>query len=126
MICFYIDVRIYEEQMPSLGNFPNFNLFNVNFLKGRKIMAFKANHVYKINIDTMDDAKSIVAIAGKLGGKIVLRSGSKFSVNAKSLLGVLLAKKLNWNDLKIEMEEDHYKEFEKYIILESVLPNNED
>ena len=89
-------------------------------------MAFKGQHQYKINIDTMDDAKNIVAIAGRLGGKIVLRSGSKFSVNAKSLLGVLLAKKLNWNDLRIEMEEDHYKEFEKYIILESVLPNNED
>ena len=79
-------------------------------------MAFKANHVYKINIDTMDDAKSIVAIAGKLGGKIVLRSGSKFSVNAKSLLGVLLAKKLNWNDLKIVMDNDYYHECEKYIV----------
>ena len=88
-------------------------------------MGFSGQHQYKIQIDTMDDAKNIVAIAGKLGGKIVLRSGSKFSVNAKSLLGVLLAKKLNWNDLKIIMEEDHYKEFEKYIILESVLPSEE-
>ena len=88
-------------------------------------MAFVSQHQYKIQIDTMDDAKNIVAIAGKLGGKIVLRSGSKFSVNAKSLLGVLLAKKLNWNDLKIVMEEDHYKAFEKYIILESNLPSEE-
>ena len=79
-------------------------------------MAFKANHVYKINIDTMDDAKSIVAIAGKLGGKIVLRSGSKFSVNAKSLLGVLLAKKLNWSNLRISMELDHYTEFKQFIV----------
>ena len=83
-------------------------------------MGFNGQYQYKIEIDTMDDAKKIVAIAGKLSGKIVLRSGSKFSVNAKSLLGVLLAKKLNWNDLKIVMEEDHYSEFEKYIILESV------
>jgi len=79
-------------------------------------MAFRGQYEYKIEIDTMEDAKKIVAIAGKLQGKIVLHSGSKFSVNAKSLLGVLLAKKLNWSDLKISMEQDHYSEFEKYII----------
>jgi len=44
-----------------------------------------------------------------------LKSGSKFSVNAKSLLGVVLAKKLNWSDLKIVMDNDYYHEFEKYI-----------
>lgn len=81
-------------------------------------MAFTPNYEYKIAIDTMEDAKKIVAISTKLQGKIVLRSGSKFSVNAKSLLGVLLAKKLNWSDLKIAMEQDHYSEFEKYIIIE--------
>ena len=81
-------------------------------------MAFTPNYEYKIEIDTMEDAKKIVSIATKLQGKIVLRSGSKFSVNAKSLLGVLLAKKLNWSDLKIAMEQDHYSEFEKYIIIE--------
>ena len=64
----------------------------------------------------MQDAKEMVSIATKLKGKIVLRSGSKFSVNAKSLLGVLLAKKLNWNDIKIEMENDYYHEFEKFIV----------
>jgi len=67
-------------------------------------------------IDTVDDAKAIVAIATKLKGKIVLRSDSKFSVNAKSLLGVLLAKKLNWSNLRIVMEEDHYNEFQKFIV----------
>ena len=79
-------------------------------------MGFKANYEYKIEIDTIDDAKRIVAIATKLQGKIVLRSGSKFSVNAKSLLGVMLAKKLNWSNLSICMEQDHYSEFEKYIL----------
>lgn len=79
-------------------------------------MGFEGKYQYKIEIDTVEDAKRIVAIATKLKGKIVLRSGSKFSVNAKSLLGVLLAKKLNWSDLKIVMEQDHYSEFEKYII----------
>lgn len=79
-------------------------------------MSFEGKYFYKIEIDTVEDAKRIVAIATKLKGKIVLRSGSKFSVNAKSLLGVLLAKKLNWSDLTIVMEQDHYSEFEKFIV----------
>ncbi|MBE6556372.1 MAG: HPr family phosphocarrier protein [Ruminococcaceae bacterium] len=79
-------------------------------------MAFEGNYEYKIEIDTIDDAKKIVSIATKLKGKIVLKSDSKFSVNAKSLLGVLLAKKLNWSNLRIVMEEDHYTEFEKFIV----------
>ncbi len=78
-------------------------------------MSEKNRYIYGVEIDTMQDAKEMVSIATKLKGKIVLRSGSKFSVNAKSLLGVLLAKKLNWNDIKIEMENDYYHEFEKFI-----------
>lgn len=79
-------------------------------------MGFNGQYEYNIMIDTVDDAKAIVAIASKLKGKIVLRSDSKFSVNAKSLLGVLLAKKLNWSNLRIVMEEDHYNEFQKFIV----------
>ena len=79
------------------------------------IMSENNKYVYKVEIDTMEDAKAMVSVATKLKGKIVLRSGSKFSVNAKSLLGVLLAKKLNWNDIKIEMENDYYHEFERFI-----------
>ena len=79
-------------------------------------MSANGKYEYKIEIDTMQDAKDLVAISTKLKGKIVLKSGSKFSVNAKSLLGVVLAKKLNWSDLRIVMDEDHYHEYEKYII----------
>ena len=79
-------------------------------------MSANGKYEYKIEIDTMQDAKDLVAISTKLKGKIVLKSGSKFSVNAKSLLGVVLAKKLNWSDLKIVMENDYYHEYEKYII----------
>ncbi|MBQ9113019.1 MAG: hypothetical protein IJY08_05505 [Clostridia bacterium] len=73
-------------------------------------------YVYKIEINTMEDAKKLVAISTGLKGKIVLKSGSKFSVNAKSLLGVVLAKKLNWSDLRIIMDHDYYHEYEKYIV----------
>ena len=79
-------------------------------------MSVNGKYQYRIEIDTMADAKELVAISTKLKGKIVLKSGSKFSVNAKSLLGVVLAKKLNWSDLTIVMDEDHYHEYEKYIV----------
>ena len=78
-------------------------------------MSINNKYVYHIEIDTMQDAKQMVAIATRLQGKIVLKSGSNFSVNAKSLLGVLLAKKLNWSQLQIEMDKDYYHEFEKFI-----------
>ena len=78
-------------------------------------MSIEGKYVYNIEIDTMSDAKALVGIATGLKGKILLKSGSKFSVNAKSLLGVVLAKKLNWSDLKIVMDNDYYHEFEKYI-----------
>ena len=78
-------------------------------------MSVNGNYVYNISIDTMADAKKLVSIATKLKGKIVLQSGEKFRVNAKSFLGVILAKRLNYNDLKIVMEEDHYHEFEQFI-----------
>ena len=79
-------------------------------------MSAEGKYVYKVEIDTMEDAKKLVAISTKLKGKIVLKSGAKFSVNAKSLLGVVLAKKLNWSNLTIVMDNDYYHEFEKYII----------
>lgn len=88
-----------------------------NALKGKVIiMSVNGKYEYKIEIDTMEDAKNLVAISTKLKGKIILRSGTKFSVNAKSLLGVVLAKRLDWNDLTIVMDNDYYREYQKYII----------
>ena len=72
-------------------------------------------YVYRVNIDTMADAKELVAISTKLQGQITLQSGNKFAVNAKSLLGVLLAKKLNWDDLRIVMDNDYYYEYSKFM-----------
>ncbi len=73
-------------------------------------------YIYKIEINTMEDAKKLVAISTKLKGTIVLKSGTKFSVNAKSLLGVLLAKKLNWSDIRIIMDNDYYTEYQQFIV----------
>ncbi len=79
-------------------------------------MSANGVYEYRIEIDTLEDAKKLVEISTRLQGKIVLKSGSKFSVNAKSLLGVVLAKKLNWSNLKIVMDNDYYNEYRKYIV----------
>ena len=79
---------------------------------GEKIVR---KYVYRVEIDTMTDAKRLVNVATGLKGQITLQSGNKFAVNAKSLLGVLLAKKLNWDDLRIVMDNDYYLEFRRFI-----------
>ena len=73
-------------------------------------------YVYRVEIDTMEDVKKLVSISTKLQGKITLQSGNKFAVNAKSLLGVILAKRLNWSDLIIVMDNDYYNEFNEFIV----------
>ena len=78
-------------------------------------MSVNGKYVYNITIDTMADARKLVDIASKIKDKVLLQSGEKFRVNAKSFLGVILAKKLNYNDLKLVMDEDHYHEFEHFI-----------
>ena len=72
-------------------------------------------YVYRVEIDTMEDVRKLVSISTKLQGKIILQSGTKFAVNAKSLLGVILAKKLNWDDLILVMDNDYYYEYEQFI-----------
>ena len=79
-------------------------------------MSINGKFVYSIELDTMQDAKDMVAIATKLKGKILLKSGTKFTINAKSLLGVIYAKKLNWSDIKLICDFDYYHEFEKFIV----------
>ena len=79
------------------------------------MLANDRRYVYRVEIDTMEDVKKLVATATKLQGKIILQSGTKFAVNAKSLLGVILAKKLNWDDLILVMYNDYYHDFEYFI-----------
>ena len=79
------------------------------------MLANDRRYVYRVEIDTMEDVKKLVATATKLQGKIRLQSGTKFAVNAKSLLGVILAKKLNWDDLILVMDNDYYHDFEQFI-----------
>lgn len=70
---------------------------------------------YKIELITVSDIREFVAIAGKCQGKVMLRCSDDFCINAKSLLGVMLAKKMQWNALTLETENDCYCEFKKFI-----------
>ena len=88
-------------------------------------MSINGKFVYSIELDTMQDAKDMVAIATKLKGKILLKSGTKFTINAKSLLGVIYAKKLNWSDIKLICDFDYYHEFEKFIVTEDPKSNED-
>ena len=70
---------------------------------------------YKIELDTMRDVREFVAAAAKCEDEVLVRTG-EMCVSAKSFLGVTLAHKLNWNDITIESEHDHYGEFRRFIV----------
>ncbi|MFA6730620.1 MAG: HPr family phosphocarrier protein [Eubacteriales bacterium] len=81
-----------------------------------KALETKLVYNYKIELTTLKDVKEFVKIATKLEGKLSLKSGAKLTVNAKSLLGVLLAQHLNWNDLTLTSDRDRYFDFKKFIV----------
>ena len=73
-------------------------------------------HRYRIELVTFADIQAFVKTACKCKGRLLLCSGKDFQINAQSMLGVVLAKKLNWSDLTIVMDNDYYHEYEKFII----------
>ncbi len=70
---------------------------------------------HKIELVTVSDIRDFVAIAGKCKGKVMLRCSDDFCINAKSLLGVMLAKRMQWNDLTLLTENDCYQDFKRFI-----------
>lgn len=77
--------------------------------------AIGAQHRYRVELVTMQDVRNFVNIASKCKGKLLLSSGKDFQINAQSMLGVILAKHLNWSELTLITEYDCYKEFEAFI-----------
>ena len=71
---------------------------------------------YRIELVTMADIQKFVGIATRCQGKLLLCSGKSFQINAQSMLGVVLAKKLDWNELTLVTEYDYYQEFEAFIV----------
>lgn len=71
---------------------------------------------YNIELVTLSDIREFVNIATTVGGSLKLTSGDDFSVNAKSFLGVMLAKKLNWENLTLVADHECYHDFNKFIV----------
>ena len=72
---------------------------------------------YNIELVTLSDVKEFVGIAATVSGTLRLTSGDDFSVNAKSFLGVMLAKRLNWEKLTLVSDHECYHEFSKFITM---------
>lgn len=72
----------------------------------------------RIELTTLSDVKEFVSIASACTGKVMLVSGDDFAIDAKSLLGVIVAKKLNWDSLTVVSDRDCYEAFRKFIIEE--------
>ena len=71
---------------------------------------------YNIELVTLSDIREFVSIATTVGGTLKLTSGDDFSVNAKSFLGVMLAKKLNWENLTLIADHECYHDFKQFIV----------
>ncbi len=73
-------------------------------------------HRYKVELVTVSDIRNFVAIAGRCEGRVMLSVSDNFCINAKSLLGVMLAKNMDWNNLVLMSENDCYEAFKQFII----------
>ena len=69
------------------------------------VLTEKIKYKYKVELDTMSDVREFVAAAAKCETKVTLRAGN-FTANAQSLLGVALARKIDWNDLIMASSEN--------------------
>ena len=78
------------------------------------IMIAENRFIYKIELSSASAIFDFVKSANKLSYDVMLVNG-KHKLNAKSYLGVLLAK-VSWDEIYIESDTDCYFDFEKYIV----------
>lgn len=76
-------------------------------------MICNSKYLYKVELVTTSDILQFTKIAGKCKGDVYLVNG-KHRLNAKSFLGVTLAK-ISWDEMYVETEFDCYFDFEKFI-----------
>ena len=76
-------------------------------------MIINQKYLYKIHLDTGADVTRFNRLASHMSGKVTLVSGNK-RINAKSLLGVTLAK-MTWNEIWVESDNDCYFEFRDFM-----------
>lgn len=85
-------------------------------MKNRNYQNSQTLYHYNIELVTLSDIREFVNAATATGGMLLLTSGNDFSVNAKSFLGVMLAKKLNWENLTLVADHECYHDFKKFIV----------
>lgn len=68
----------------------------------------------RIRLDTAKDVEEFVNIAGTVTSDVMI-TDDKFTVNGKSLLGVMYCK-AEFDNLWVECSEDIYHKIEKFII----------
>lgn len=76
-------------------------------------MIINQKYLYKINLDTGADVTRFNRICSHMSGKVTLVSGNK-RINAKSLLGVTLAK-MAWDEIWVEADNDCYFELRDFM-----------
>lgn len=76
-------------------------------------MICNSKFLYPVELVTASDILEFTKIAAKCPYDVNLVSG-KHRLNAKSFLGVALAK-VSWEELYVEADYDCYFEFEKFI-----------
>jgi hypothetical protein len=69
---------------------------------------------YRIVLDTTADVLDFNRIATKIKGTVLL-VGEDLSLNAKSFVGVHMAR-IAWDELYVESDVDCYNDFKKFII----------
>jgi len=80
-----------------------------------KTLPSGVQHRYKIELVTVSDIRRFVATASAHEGDLILSVGDNFLINAKSLLGVMLAKNMNWSHLTLLSKRDCYESFKTFI-----------
>jgi hypothetical protein len=67
----------------------------------------------RVDLVTLGDVKSFVAIASKIEEPVYL-VGEDFKVSAKSLLGVTYS--MEWDEVWCECERDIYHKIERFVV----------
>ena len=68
----------------------------------------------QVNLDTLSKINKFVSICSKLDGTIKLIDGQDYSINAKSLLGVIAT--TDWTQVLVESENDIYESIKEFIV----------
>lgn len=76
-------------------------------------MIVSNKYLYKIELVTAGDILEFTKIASKCPYNVSVVNG-RHRLNAKSYLGVMLAK-MSWDEIYVEADCDCYFEFEKFI-----------